>query len=310
MDFLRKKNSMRSIISISTLIVSTIFCFLISFRSSGGADYGNYLIIFQSIEEDFSSYALFIEPLQLITMYFFKWTSLGFGLYNFALSFCILYFNYRICKYYKLSYFFSSFVFFSVFFVPYIMNGLPQGFAMALSYFIVLKYPSFIGRIVVVILVTFHKSAIFALLYPQNYRFKLFCLSIFVFIIFLFFLPRDLLPKYNFVGNIDLSDYIYRIYIFCVFLFVRIFAKGSSSTYDAGLFWLFASILVLLSLHDQPIVALRINMFMRYIEVFLISLSLRLSKNGLKILVMVALVPLYTAIGINNFLHPTAQINF
>ena len=301
---------MRSIISFSTLILSTIFCFVISFRSSGGADYSNYLNIYESIDKNFSSYALFIEPLQLITMYFFKWTSLGFGLYNFTLSFLIIYFNYRICTYYKLSYFFSNFVFFSVFFVPYTMNGLPQGFAMAWSYFVVLKYPSFIGRIVVGILVTFHKSAIFALLYPQNYRFKLFYLGIFVFIIFLFFLPRDLLPKYDFVGKLDLSDYIYRIYIFCVFLFVRFFVKGSSSTYDAGLFWLFSSILVLLSLHDHPIVALRINMFMRYIEIFLMSLSLKLSKNSLKIVVLVALFPLYTAIGVNNFLHPTAQINF
>lgn len=303
-------------VSVFFILIANLFIFvIILLRKTGGSDFIGYSNLWDYLENKSLSnpgqlYIHFELSLRLFFIFLQNFT------HNINFFYALVYVFQAVIVYKVLSAKelpTGFLVFLSVFVVPYSFNAVGQGIAsfafLAFASNTSLKiYKSPIFLLAALL----HKSGmfvLFALIFRQSSRFirYIIFLTSTLLIAYLVNYYNAILPRYDFVGDKSMLDIIYRAVILSVILTMW---SGTNSKDNAFVIELYALgfVIFLLLYEMSPVVAIRINMFFRVLEIVLIPRLINLQHKRFRQLSLLVIVMIYLPIFFKNIGHNSFNI--
>ena len=206
-------------------------------------------------------------------------------------------------------------VYLSVFVVPYTFNAVGQGITSFVFLALVSNMSFKIYKAPIYLLAALlHKSGIFvlyALITRQSSRFirYIIFLTSTLLIAYLINYYDVILPRYEFEGDKSMLGIIYRAVILSVILIMWSNTSSKGNTFMIELYVL-GFVIFLLLFEMSPVVATRINMFYRVLEIVLIPRLIHLQNKKFRLFSLLVIIIIYSPFFFLNIGHSSFNITF
>lgn len=311
---------------ISSLFIVLVMTFFVGFRYQTGTDYNEYLNIWMyspSIHDSafFTTYT-HIEPGFKLLIEFCKSISAEpylFFFINSFLCFSLLWGGlYRLSKRYEFNVCLSLFIYCCLFLIPYPMNAMRQALVMSLFLFAI---PDIIDRKLIRVLFisligySIHSTSMFILVtyflfyYKGDYK-KIFIYTLLVSLSLLIYNPLTYIVevispgKYALFketwGGGEFYNALVRFFIYIVLSYISFKSKSSYAILSLMKFMMVAyslGFIFYFAFFDASMLATRMNMFFRLLEILIIPLALTgfniKSRMVILFIILVVTLPYY-----------------